>query len=323
MGEKTERLLVPLLRALWVLAGGACAFGLTVLVPPIGLGIGIVLFGALLVRRRMGAYGWFTVGFAVWCAVFGVLAVVAALTDSPSSGVATGAGDSADGGADTVTIATVGSYHPFDFINDEGEIDGLEPELGDELCRRADLDCEWVIDDWVDMIPDLVAGDFDAIFSGMSITAEREELIDFTAAYYPPTPSVYVVRAGEGDEAVQGTIGAAVNTIYSDYFTGLGRPFVELDESTGTTSSVDALLDGTVDAVLVDHGYAVEKLSKYEGQLAIVGPSVLLDRGLGIGVRKGSELKPKLDEALASMKADGTVNTLILKWVGADASTFE
>ena len=323
MGEKTERLLVPLLRALWVLAGGACAFGLTVLVPPIGLGIGIVLFGALLVRRRMGAYGWFTVGFAVWCAVFGVLAVVAALTDSPSSGVATGAGVSANGGAATVTIATEGSYPPFDFINDEGEIEGLERELGDELCRRADLECEWVINEWADMIPDLMAGEFDAIFSGMSITAEREKMIDFTEAYYPPTPSVYVARAGEGDEAVQGTIGAAANTIYSDYFTGLGRPFVEFDESTGTTNSVDALLDGTVDAVLVDHGYAIEKLSEYEGQLEIAGPSVLLDRGLGIGVRKGSELKPKLDEALASMKADGTVNTLILKWVGADASTFE
>ena len=323
MSEETERLLVALLRVLWVLAGGACAFGLTVLVPPVGLGIGIVLFGALLVRRRLGAYGWFTVGFALWCAIYTLLAVFGALTDSPSSGAATGAGVSADGGAATVTIATVGSYHPFDFINDEGEIDGLEPELGDELCRRAELECDWVINDWVDMIPDLVAGEFDAIFSGMSITAEREELIDFTAAYYPPTPSVYVARAGEGDAAVQGRIGAAANTIYSDYFTGLGRPFVSLDGSTGVTGSIDAVLDGTVDAVLVDHGYAIEKLSEYEGQLAIVGPSVLLDRGLGIGVRKGSELKPKLDEALASMKADGTVNTLILKWVGADASTFE
>lgn len=226
-------------------------------------------------------------------------------------------------GADTVTIATIGAYHPFDFINDEGEIDGLERELGDELCRRADLECEWVINDWADMIPDLVAEEFDAIFSGMSITAKREELIDFTEAYYPPTPSVYVARAGEGDEAVEGTIGAAANTIYSDYFTGLDRPFVTLDDPTGDTDSVDAVLDGTVDAVLVDHGYAVEKLSEYEGRLAIVGPSVRLDKGLGIGVRKGSELKPLLDEALSSMKADGTVNDLILKWVGPDASTFE
>jgi len=224
---------------------------------------------------------------------------------------------------DAVTIATVGSYHPFDFVNDEGELDGLEPELGDELCRRAGLECEWVVNDWVDMIPDLVAGEFDAIFSGMSITAEREELIDFTEAYYPPTPSVYLARAGAGDRAVEGTIGASTNTIYSDYFTELGRPFVPLEDATDFTDVVDAVLEGTVDAILVDHGYAVEKLSEHEGELEIVGPSVLLDRGLGIGVRKGSELKLKLDEALASMKADGTVNALILKWIGPGASTFD
>ena len=46
------------------------------------------------------------------------------------------------GQVETVMIATVGNYHPFDFINDDGEIDGLERELGDELCRRADLECE-------------------------------------------------------------------------------------------------------------------------------------------------------------------------------------
>ena len=317
MGDETERLLLPLLRVLWLLAGGVAAFIVTLVVPPVALAAGLALVVVALVRRRAGAYRMFTIGFAIWCAIYATLAVFAALGEDSSSGVAT------DEGTETVTIATVGSYHPFDFVNDEGEIDGLEPELGDELCRRAGLECEWVINDWVDMIPDLMAGEFDAIFSGMSITAEREELIDFTEAYYPPTPSVYVARAGEGDEAVEGTIGAATNTIYSDYFTELGRPFVPLNEAEDFTTSVDAVLDGTVDAVLVDHGYAVEKVSEHESRLEIVGPSVLLDRGLGIGVRKGSDLKPKLDEALASMKADGTVNTLILKWVGPNASTFE
>ena len=224
------------------------------------------------------------------------------------------------GGADTVTIATVGNYHPFDFINDEGEIDGLERELGDELCRRADLECEWVLNDWETMIPDLVAEEFDVILAGMSITAEREQTIDFTEAYYPPTPSVYVARVGAGDEAAQGTIGVTANTIYSDYFTELGRPFVSID---GSMDAVDAVLDGEVDAVLVDHGYGVEKLAEHEGQLEIVGPSILLDRGLGIGVRKGSDLKGKLDDALASMKADGSLDALLLKWVGENASTFQ
>lgn len=224
------------------------------------------------------------------------------------------------GGADTVVIATVGNYHPFDFINDEGEIDGLERELGDELCRRADLECEWVLNDWETMIPDLVAEEFDAILAGMSITPKREETIDFTEAYYPPTPSVYVAVAGAGDEAAEGVIGVTENTIYSDYFTELGVPFVPID---GDADAVDAVLDGEVDAVLVDHGYGVEKLAEHRGRLSIVGPSVLLDRGLGIGIRKGSELKDRLDEALASMKADGTMDEIIVRWVGEDASTFE
>ena len=224
------------------------------------------------------------------------------------------------GGTDRVTIATTGNYHPFNFINDDGEIDGLERELGDELCSRADLECEWVLNDWETMIPDLAAKEFDIILAGMSITEKREELIDFTEAYYPPTPSVYVARAGAGDEAAKGRIGVAPNSIYSDYFTDLGRPFVLLD---GSVDSVDAVLNDEVDAVLVDHGYGVEKLAEHEGQLAIVGPPVLLDRGLGMGVRKDSELKGRLDEALASMKADGTLNALILKWVGEDAATFK
>ena len=223
------------------------------------------------------------------------------------------------GRADTMVIATDGNYHPFNFINDEGEIDGLERELGDELCERADLECEWVQNDWEEMIPDLVAEEFDAILAGMSITAEREETIDFTEAYYPPTPSIYLARAGEGDEAVQGTIGVTANTIYSDYFTDIGRPFVSLD---GEIDAAEAVLNGEVDAVLVDHGYGVEKFAEHQGQLAIVGPSVLLDRGLGIGVRKGGDLKGRLDEALASMKADGALNAIILKWIGEDASTF-
>ncbi len=323
MGEETERLLLALLRVLWLLGGGACAFVLTLFVPPVALGAVLGLVAVALVRRRAGAYSMFTVGFAVWCAVYAALAVFGALTEDSSSGAATDAGVAADGGAETVTIATVGTYHPFSLINEEGEIDGLERELGDELCRRADLECEWVVNDWADMIPDLMAGEFDAIFSGMSITAKREELIDFTEAYYPPTPSVYVAKAGAGDEAVEGTIGAAPNTIYSDYFAELDRPVVLLDDSSTTLNSINAVLAGTVDAVLVDHGYAVESLLEHEGRLEIVGPSVLLDRGLGIGVRKGGELKGKLDEALASMKADGIVNDLILKWVGPDASTFE
>ena len=226
---------------------------------------------------------------------------------------------SCGGGSEAVRLATDGEYHPFNFINEDGEIDGLERELGDELCRRAELDCEWVLNDWADMIPDLVAGEFDAIIAGMSITDERDETIDFTEPYYPPAPSVYIALAGAGDEAVQGRLGAYADTIYSDYFTEQGIPYTEFGSE---DDRLEALLAGDIDASLVDHAYAVEKIAEYEGRLAIVGPSVTLDRGIGMGVREDSGLRAKLNAAIASMKADGSLNELIRKWVGEDAETF-
>ena len=222
-------------------------------------------------------------------------------------------------GPDTVVIATDGDYHPFNFINDDGEIDGLEREMADELCRRAAFECEWVVNDWDAMIPDLVAEDFDAIMAGMSITDERDERIDFTQPYYPPTPSVYLAQAGSGDEAVEGVLGVFDNSIYSDYLTQQGIPFVAF---TSTDAQTDAILNEEVDAIMVDHAFAVEKLAEFEGRLAIVGPAVTLDKGIGIGVREDSRLKAGFDEALASMKADGSLNKLLLKWFGEDAETF-
>ncbi len=217
-------------------------------------------------------------------------------------------------------LATEGSYHPFNFVNDDGEIDGLEREIGDEICRRAELECQWVLNDWESLIPNLVADEFDVIIAGMSITPGRDETIDFTEPYYPPTPSVYLALAGAGDVAIQGRLGAYANTIYSDYFTEQGIAYVEFDSE---DDRLEALLNGEIDASLVDHAYAVEKLAEYEGLLAIVGPSVPLDEGIGMGVRESSgALRDKLNAALASMKADGFLNDLILKWVGEDATTF-
>ena len=223
------------------------------------------------------------------------------------------------GGPEPVRLATEGKYHPFNFINDDGEIDGLERELGDELCRRAELECEWVLNDWVGMIPDLLAEEFDAIIAGMSITDERDATIDFTEPYYPPTPSVYLALSSAGDEALEGRLGAYADTIFSDYFDEQGIAYVEF---TSEDDRLEALLNGEIDAMPADHAYAVEKIAKYEGRLAIVGPPLLLDRGIGIGVRSDSDLQDKLNPALAAMKADGSLNELIRRWVGEDAANF-
>ena len=224
------------------------------------------------------------------------------------------------GGDDVVKIGTEGAYPPYNVINDDGEVDGFERELGDELCRRANLECVWVTNEWDTIIPNLVAGKYDTIMAGMSITDERDETIDFTQPYFPPSPSVYVAQAGAGDEAAAGRIAAQVATIQADYLSETGATLLQYELA---PEVVSAVLTGEADAALVDLEFARESIDKSEGKLAIVGPKVTLDTGIGIGIREGdSELKDKLDRAIDAMKKDGSLNTLIEKWFGHSAETF-
>ena len=224
------------------------------------------------------------------------------------------------GGPEAVRMGTEGFYPPYNFIDDDGEVDGFERELGDELCRRAELECTWVTNEWDTIIPNLVAGDYDTILAGMSITAERDEIIDFTQAYFPPSPSVYIVLAGAGADAVDGKVAAQVATIHADYLSESGAALLEYELA---EDLVEAVLSGEADAALVDLEFARESMAENEGKLALVGPRVALDSGIGVGVREDDgELKDKLDKAIESMKEDGSLNSLIDKWFDDDAERF-
>ena len=224
------------------------------------------------------------------------------------------------GQSEVVTMGTEGAYPPYSFVNDEGEVDGFERELGDELCRRADLECIWVTNEWDTIIPNLVDGQYDTILAGMSITDERDEVIDFTQPYVPPTPSVYIALSGSGDEVVDGRVAAQVATIHAGYLSESGATLIEYELA---EELLQAVLNGEVDAALIDREFAHDSIAESGGGLIVVGPNVALDSGIGIGVREDDgELKDKLDQAIDSMKEDGSLNTLIRKWFDADAETF-
>ena len=82
-------------------------------------------------------------------------------------------------------------------------------------------------------------------------------------------------------------------------------------------------MSGEADAALADKAFLKDFVEKSEGKLIFVGPERKLDFGIGVGVREGDgELRDALDEAIRTMKADGTLNALIKKWFGEDAETF-
>ena len=222
--------------------------------------------------------------------------------------------------SDAVKMGTEGAYPPYNYIDDDGEVAGFERELGDELCRRANLECTWVTNKWDDIIPNLVAGNYDTILAGMSITNERDEVIDFTQSYLPPSPSVYVALAGAGNEVVAGRVAAQAATIQADF---LSQSDAMLREYELAEEVFVAVRSGEADATLVDLEFAREQIALSDDQLAIVGPREMLASGVGIGVREtDAALKEKFNQAIDAMKEDGSLNALIGQWFGPDAETF-
>jgi polar amino acid transport system substrate-binding protein len=211
---------------------------------------------------------------------------------------------------DTVRLGTEGAYPPWNFINDAGEVDGFEREVGDELCKRAKLTCEWVVNDWDSIIPNLVSGNYDAIIAGMSITDERDEVIDFTTNYSQPDPSAYLALSNDVDLA-GGVIAAQSNTIQSGYIATTSATLVEFSTPEETLAAVR---NGEADAVLADKSF-LAPIAAENADLMLMGDNIMLGGGVGIGIRESDgELKDKFSAAIDSMKADGSLNALITKW---------
>ncbi|MEZ5730752.1 MAG: transporter substrate-binding domain-containing protein [Paracoccaceae bacterium] len=221
------------------------------------------------------------------------------------------------GMAQTVRMGTEGAYPPSNFINDKGEIDGFERELGDELCKRAGLTCEWVSNEWDSIIPNLVSGNYDTIIAAMSITEERAAVIAFSDPYLPPTPSVYVALS-DGVDLEGGIIATQTATIQSGYIAESGAQLLEFPTPDET---IAAVRNGEADAVFADIDYLKPIVAESGGQLTFVGEPVPLGGGVGIGMRQSdAELKAKFDAAIQSMKDDGTLNPMITKWFGDEAT---
>jgi polar amino acid transport system substrate-binding protein len=221
--------------------------------------------------------------------------------------------------AQTVRMGTEGAYPPYNFINDAGQVDGFERELGDELCARAALTCEWVTNDWDSIIPNLVSGNYDTIIAGMSITDERDKVIDFTQNYIPPASSAYAALSADVD-IKRGVVSAQTATIQAGYVAESGATLLEFATPDET---VAAVRNGEADAVFADKDYLAPIVAESNGQLVLLESEVQLGGGVGMGLRESdTELKGKFDAAISAMKADGTLNTMIVKWFGEGAATY-
>lgn len=222
---------------------------------------------------------------------------------------------------DVVRIGTEGAYEPYNYIDQAtGELTGFEIELGNELCKRATLNCEFVQNAWDSIIPNLQSGNYDLIMAGMSITAERDEVIDFSQNYIPPASSAYLALTADVAVGEGAVIAAQTGTIQAGYVAESGATLLEFATPDETVAAVK---NGEADAVFADKDYLAPIAADSNGELVLLAEEVQLGGGVGIGLREtDAELKDKLNAAIQSMKDDGSLNAMITKWFGPEAATF-
>lgn len=212
-------------------------------------------------------------------------------------------------------LGTEAAYPPFNYVDDNGNVGGFDIDVGNEICARAGLECVWVINEWDTLIPNLIAGNYDAILAAMTVTDERKKSIDFSDEYYPPDASTYLMAAGKTFDFDNlsgvriGVQGATIQATYLDTNLKANNTIVSFSTNDQALADLNA---GNVDLLFAEESYLDETAAGSNGALVIAGPKEVLGAGLGVGLRKAdTELTAKFNEALASMKADGTLDALI------------
>lgn len=220
---------------------------------------------------------------------------------------------------DVVRLGTEGAYPPYNFINDKGEVDGFERWFGDNICKIENLTCTWTTNEWDSIIPNLQSGNYDVIIAGMSITPERAEVVDFSQAYIPPASSAYLALSKDVD-LKSGPVAAQTSTIQAAFVAENGMTVVEYATPEETVAAVK---NGEAVAVLADKDYLVPIAAELGGTLVLLDKEEVIGGGVGMAFRKSdTELRAKFDDAIAKMKADGSLNAKITEFFGPEAKTW-
>ena len=220
--------------------------------------------------------------------------------------------------ADKVRIGTEGAYAPWNYMDDKGKLAGYEIDLGMDLCKRAKVECEFVANEWDSIIPNMIAGNYDLIMAGMSVTDERKETIAFSDEYYPADPSRYAAAKGDEfdfDNLKGKNIGVQGGTIQAAYAEENFKENNTIKSYEKPDQSIADLAAGNIDILLADGSFLDPVIKGSGGMIVYVGPNVQIGGGVAIGMRKkDSELAEKMNAAIVAAKEDGTVDKLIMEY---------
>ena len=220
--------------------------------------------------------------------------------------------------AGKLTMATNAAFPPYEMTTDAGEFEGIDIETAQAIADKLGLELQIDDMDFDAALLSVQQGKADIVMAGVTVTDERKAVMDFSDSYATGIQSIIVPEGSDiasPDDLAGKKIGTQRGTTGYIYCSDDFGDDAVVAYDNGLTA-VQALNNGQVDAVVIDNAPAKEYVAANPG-LVILDTSYAAE-DYAIGMAKGSSLEAAVNAALEELKADGTLQAIVDKYITAE-----
>jgi polar amino acid transport system substrate-binding protein len=221
-----------------------------------------------------------------------------------------------------INIAIPTDFPPYGFVGTDLKPQGLDIDMANYIGAKLGVKVELVVVTSANRIPYLQTKKADLVISTLGKNAEREKVIDFTAAYSPFFQAVFAAKSvaikGPADLAGK-SVGVTRGAIEDMELTKLAPASADIKRFEDNNATVSAFVSGQVQAIATGASVAGNMMARNPA-LGTEYKFVLKDSPNFIGVGKGEDkLRLKVNEIIAAAKASGDLDKMAMKWLGRPA----
>ena len=223
----------------------------------------------------------------------------------------------------TYVVGTNPEFRPFEYVDDSGEVAGIDIDIIKAVMAIVDPQAQVVIESMAfdALLPSLATGQIDMVIAGMTASDERKQSVDFTDAYFVANQAILVKADNEtiaGEADLAGKKIGVVMGYTGDLYVSDNVSDASIDRYEKGVDAVQDLVAGRLDAVVIDNAPA-DALVASAGGGAKVAAIIETNEVYAIALPKGSdELCAKMNEALAQLTAEGAIDAIVTKFVAAE-----
>lgn len=222
--------------------------------------------------------------------------------------------------AGEIKFSMSGGYPPFNYYDDKNQLVGFDIDVCNEVAKRLDVEFTPVPNEWSGIIEGLRSGVYDGILGSMAITAEREEVVDFSIPYYYSGAQLVVHQDSSYSNSsdLEGkAIGLVTGTTFENDADKLNAEVKLYKDDNQTLMELD---NNNLDAVITDRVVGINAMNNAEFKIKLLG-SPLRSEDIAVAFREEDDaLREAVNEILQEMHDDGTLTSLSEKWLKVDIS---